>query len=420
MKKLKLKKLMTCAMAFVISLSTAMTAFAADEELPDGTPESPAGAAITKVLEMPQGTTIPNATFTFDIQEVSVDGDTSDAAKTTMPELTGSVTMDDNSVSALDGDKKIVTKNTGNILDEIEWPHAGEYVYKVTEVASSYTIADTNKETLTYSQAEYDLHVYIAEAEDGSLYVKSAGAIIRKDQSGGTQGEGEKVDPSVPGSETEGNSFKFVNTYTKTPGGREDPDPKTQSFAISKAVAGDMASKTKYFPFEVTITNNSMVTTASYKAYICTLSNGTYTKVSAEEANGQYDTGTDYVTLTTGIKSDIDLKHGQYLVVMDCPQGTIYNANEKAVPGYKASVHIVVGGIAVNPDPANTNANTALSTDNRIITAGGANSAAFTNTYATTVPTGILINNLPFIAMILVAIGAFAAFIINKRRKMAR
>jgi len=424
MKKLRLKKLissfLTGAMVLTVCMSTAMTAFAADEELPNGTVESPAGVAITKVLQMPQETAIPTATFTFDIQKVSVDGDASGTALATMPILTGSINVTGTSSSILDVDKKIITMHTGNILEGKSWPHAGEYIYRVTEAASSYTIADSTKETLTYSQAEYELHIYIAESENGVLYVKSAGAVIVKDQTGGTAGAGEKVDPSVPTVEARGNNFKFVNTYTKTPGGGENPDPDTQSVVISKAVEGELASKEKYFPFEVTIANNSLVSIDSYKAYICTLSGGVYTKVSGTEANNQYDAGKDYVTFAAGIMQEITLKHGQYLVFMDCPQGTIYNANEKAVPGYKAAVHIVAGGTAVSPDPANTISNTPLSTNNRIITAGGANTADFTNTYATTVPTGIIIENLPFIVMILVAIGAFTAFIVNKRRKMVR
>lgn len=423
MKKTKLRKIMTGllagAMALAICMSTAGTAFAADETLQSGTPESPAGAAITKVLQMPQETTTPNATFTFNLEKVSVDGDTTETSKAKMPDLTGSITMDSTSDSTLDGDKKIVTKNTGDILKGKTWPHAGEYIYKVTEAASGYTVKDANKETLTYSLAEYELHVYIAEAANGSLYVKSAGVVIKKDQSG-KPGSGEKIAPTVPANEMGGNNFKFINTYTKTSGGRDNPDLNTQSVAISKTVAGELASKTKYFPFEVTITNSSLVTTASYKAYICTLKETTYTKVSAAEANNQYDAGQDYVTFAAGVKKDIALKHGQYLVFMDCPQGTIYNVNEKAVQGYTAKVHIVKGGTAVNPDPSNTTANTALSTGDRIIAAGGANTADYTNTYATTVPTGININNLPFIIMILVAIGAFTGYIVSKRRKMAR
>lgn len=424
MKELRLKKLMTGfligTMALVLCLCTAAAVFAGNETLPKGTAEKPAGAAITKVLQMPQGTATPNAAFTFNIQKLSVDGDTSAEVLNKMPKLEGSISVAADSISTLDGDKKIVTKNTGNLLAGKSWPHAGEYVYQITETANTYTIADSNKESLVYSQSEYKLHVYIAEAASGALYVKSAGAVIVKNQNGKAEGDGGKVDPSVPTEVTEGNSLKFVNTYANTAGSGEAPDPDKQSAAVSKAVTGELASKTKYFPFEVTISNNSLISKASYKAYICTLNRSSYQKVSKAEANNQYDDGKDFVTFTVGMKKDITLKHGQYLVFMDCPKGTVYNANEKAVPGYKAAVHIVTGGTAISPDPSNTAANTALSTGERVITAGGANTAAFTNTYATTVPTGIIIDNLPFIAMILIAIGAFIVFIVGKRRKRAR
>lgn len=419
----RLKRIMSglfaSALALTLCMSSAMPVSA--EPLPNGTVGDPATAAITKELQMPQGTEAPTATFTFNIVKVSVDGDDSSSALTSMPSLTGSVTVSNTTYSSLNGDVKSVIANTGDILAGNTWTQAGEYIYNVTEAASGYTISDPAKETLVYSLAEYELHVFIAE-DNGVLYVKSAGVNIIKDQSGNPV-SGEKIDPTVPG--VSGNNFRFVNTYTKTKGGGEiTPDPLMQSFSISKAVAGDMASTTKYFPFEVKLTNNSLITTPTYKAYICTLAAGAYTPETAANVNNQYDTGQNYITFTEGTAKTVNLKAGQYLVFMECPQGTIYAAIEGAVAGYIARVDIVTGGVAISDSNLiNTTANTALSTGNRIVTGdttSSVNTADFTNTYASTIPTGIIINNLPFIIMILAAVAMFTGYIVSKRRKMAR
>lgn len=422
---MKLKKhlagMINVLLVLVICMSNNKTVFAADAVWAVGTPENQAGAAITKVLQMPQGTAIPTATFTFDIQKISIDADSSDTSIAAMPDLEAKVVVTGSSDTyTINDDKMFVIKNTGNFLAGKTWSQTGEYIYKVTETANSYGITNAAQETLIYSQAEYELHVYIAETEAGVFYVKSAGAVIAKDQNGATYGFGEKVDSAVPDEISAGNGFSFVNTYTKTPGGGAAPDPDTQSVAISKTVVGELASKTKYFPFEVIVSNNSLISTNTYKAYICTLSNNVYTKVLDENANNQYDAGKDYISFTAGAARQIDLKHDQQLVFMDCPQGTVYQAEEKALPGYKAAVHIVTGGSAVTPDAANSSANTALSTGHCTIISGGANKAVFTNTHLTTIPTGIITNNLPFIIMMLAGIIGFAGFIIKKIRKTGR
>jgi len=65
--------------------------------------------------------------------------------------------------------------------------------------------------------------------------------------------------------------------------------------------------------------------------------------------------------------------------------------------------------------------NTALSvgTPTAVIIGVNANSAAYTNTYKTVTPTGIDLNNLPFIMMLVIAAGAFVAFAAVKSRKRA-
>jgi len=438
LKKSRLKKLitdlLTGIMVLAICTGTPTTAFAKEKLLQKGAKENseitkeyltefgsvekPGGVAITKELQIPKGTKIPTASFTYKFDKIEVDEDTSKEALDSMPKLAGGISVNENSESTQEEDIVIVRKNTGNLLKDKAWPHAGQYVYRVTETFDNNTIDDSKKEVYEHSKAEYVLYVYIAEAEKGEgLYVKAVAAIIDKNDKGkyGTD-KGTKVDLTVPKEETDGNNFKFVSKYISTPGAKEAPDPKKQSVAVSKVVSGDLASKTKYFPFEITIKENPLMTIGSHKAYICTLGDGTYTKVTKEEAGNQYDKDKDFVTFKSGVKKDISLKHGQYLVFMDSPQGSICTVSEKAVPGYKAELKMHIGGKESNEK--NPITNTVLG-GKILISEGGPNSAAFTNIYASNINTGIIIDNLPFITMILIAIGAFTVYIINKGRKRA-
>ncbi|WP_066649440.1 hypothetical protein [Christensenella timonensis] len=86
MKRTKtLKVVLALALAVVLCLGSMTSALAAP--VTGGTEGTPLQAAITKVLEMPDGTTTPTASFTFDVTKVSVDGLTAAADLATMPAL---------------------------------------------------------------------------------------------------------------------------------------------------------------------------------------------------------------------------------------------------------------------------------------------------------------------------------------------
>jgi len=421
MKKLRFKimaGLLTVAMTFVVFMSLVMTTFASDKvESPVETVDKPAKVAITKELQMPEGTKTPTATFSFVFTKTRVDGDNTAAAIGKMPDLADSSKVDYDTESSKGITKdgiKTVTANSGNILENVTWPHAGEYVYLVRENQGSYVIKGAAKETLVYSQAAYYLHIFIAEDTSGKLYVKGVAAFAERDQKGAEVQEKKKVDSSVPIDKNGGNNLKFTNTYTNTRGGGEAPNKTNESFFISKEVVGEMANKSKYFSFDVTITNNPLVSTTEYKAYITTFNGTTYTKVSLGEANNQYEKDQDYVIITVGEKKTVTLKHGQYLVVMDSPYGTKFEAVEAAAPGYAPTAVVRESGVPQLLGDDDT-ANVPLSSGTKTVLSDGFSNAAFTNYAIVSIPTGISLDNLPFIAMVLVAITAFGVFIFSKR-----
>lgn len=87
---------------------------------------------------------------------------------------------------------------------------------------------------------------------------------------------------------------------------------------------------------------------------------------------------------------------------------------ETGVPGYLPSVSITGDPAAtITPDPLEKGE--AANVEGLL--APGTNTVAFTNEYQSASPTGIFMDNLPFILLILVAVGGIVAYLAVKRRK---
>lgn len=405
-----IKVFLTLALTLTMCMSSLTTVFAAGGSI-YGTEENPAQAAITKMLQMPEGTITPAADFTFAFAKKSVDGNTADADLATMPEITDkTISYTSADVGTTTAGLKSVPKETDNIFDTLTWPHAGVYTYTITETADTYT-ASTG-ETMTYSGGEYDITVYVENGTNGNLYIGAIGTTIEiKDNSGQT--EGDKVDPT-PGADGEYSKLIFTNTYTKNNGGTDPVDDSVLS--ISKMVAGDMADQSKYFVYDLTVTQAATLPdTTTYKVYVVEGNTVLTTIPTANYSGTVSNDGTyDYIQVTAGTPVTVNLKHNQRLSFTDAAVGTSYVAVEAAAADYTPSVSIVVNG--GTPNTVNGTINTSLSTNTQLI-GEAANSADFTNTYKEVTPTGISLNNLPFLMMIVLAAGALTAFVVVKFRK---
>ena len=417
-------------------------------------------AAITKVLQMPIGTTVPGVTFEFAVSKngVVIDPvadptgtnlDSTAATIASMPALTNLSAPYPGTVTGVTtGDTTTYTQETGDIFANItntSFPHAGVYQYTITEVKPSYTPADPTKETMTDSKAQYTINVYVANvpAPGTGTYIYAIGDYKDKNDDGTANGA--KVDPT-PGGNTITNTgysdMAFTNTYIHT---NTVTDPVAGStLAVSKAVTGTFADMTTYFGYSMTVNAPTLVydplnpgtaTAPTYSAYIL-YKNGS--KITGSDltdttrnnvAATNVDTTTGLITVTSGTQFTYSLQDGQKLVFVDTPVGTSYSVNETGTLGYTPSETVTYGS---TPLQTNTDAGTkgsALSTDTAIAPVFGGvayttnlvgestNSAAFTNDYQTITPTGILINNLPFIGLILLAVGAFGAYVVVKSRK---
>ena len=228
------------------------------------------------------------------------------------------------------------------------FPHAGLYEYKVTETAGT-------GDGITYDTAEYDLNVYVVNYEGGDLKVKS----ITAEKDGDKQEE-----------------LSFTNTYRKN-----------SRLTISKKTEGEYADKTKDFDF-----------TIEFKKAATELDNVyTYTgKIGDETVDCKVDE-----------EATFKLHDGESLVFDKLPAGTRYVVKEVAAEdGYTPSIKIVENGVETPGETVSESEGISSAATGTNLVGENKNEVVFTNTYEDIPLTGIILNNWPFIILIILAIGA--------------
>ncbi len=397
--KHRFAKVLSAVLALVMCMAMGTTAFAANST---GDETTPATATIVKELQIPGGTTTPDATFTF-----TATSETTDA-----PEIAEKIVTYSAADTAADG--KLY--KTIDLFENVTFSHAGEYVYTVKENSDTYTAGD--KETMTYSAAEYKLTVVVKNGENGP-YIAEIAAQQMKDDAGTDITTQTKVDPNpTDSSDPTSGGVRFVNTYVKggsivnpdpdpdKPGGGDKTDPADALMTIAKTVTGDIGDMVTPFEFTVSASNPTIApdTDQTVKARIY-------------NADGTYDTTKGDITISTDTK--VSLAHGQKLVFLNLYAG--------ATVSFKETDAIAIEKYSVSAVVKNGDAD-AESLDKETVTSTGITvtpvsenkaSATVTNNLESISPTGVIINNLPFIMMIVVAAAGFVAYIAAKRRRSA-
>ena len=404
MKKTFLKKLVTASIAAVTALSVfrGVPTFADtnDDNLATAraTGESDAKVAINKTLKIAEGITTPNATFTFTFTPQT--GTSSNGA----PYETGT-NIPDQSVTFLSSDvlkpnEDSIKKDTTNIFYSVRYNHAGEYVYRVAEKNDGWHAISKNGtpiDYMTYDTRTYDMHVIVKnKSRENGTYISS---VYFKETS---NTNGAKVKPST-GSETYKYDL-FSNIYRKDAGKITDPndpkpnnpdqaniDPTANSLVIKKVVSGSSADKTKNFTFKLT-----------------------FKKASTEEAssiNGSIDGVSK--TFEYDRETTITLRHNQTLVFKKIPAGTKYKLVEVSSKGYTASSELKSNGLIKTQNGTKSQD----FTQENILVGEKPNNNTITNSLPDVTPTGLLIDNLPFILMIGLGLAGFV--VLSKKRRQA-
>ena len=314
-------------------------------------------------------------------------------------------------------------------LADVAWPNAGYFSYIVTETAGTNTytpVAPVKSEVMTYSLAQYRLDVVIwnnPDTDELEVYNVGAWRLVTDPEIPGvgkldpTPG-GERwvydeteehrwiTNPGDSGTDMRFSGMAFVNTFVRTIGDPTIPDPDSAALNISKAVTGIGADQTLAFSFSVTLTRGPLdKETGTIPAQIWD------TSVTPNVMVGSA------ISITPGTPTTFTLTHGQRLALGDAPVGTTYVVSETATPLYKPSYIIITGGGAgvANPAPG-PDFGGALATGIQYIRELP-NSAAFSNERQSIPITGLTVNNIPFVILILLAAGGLVIFIVFKAKR---
>ena len=351
------KKIGAFVLAGTMLLSMGTTVFAAGEPTVPNVNQN-GQVPITKDFEMADGLATPNVTFKF-----TATSETPDA----LPAMIEDISYAAGDKGTLKDEKYVISKDTA-ISFQGTWSHVGEYVYTVTE-----TQDPANKvENVTYDSSEYTLRVYVVNKNDNL--------------------EVEKITAEKAGTKTA--KILFKNTYAK----------KDATLIIEKNTTGTYANKTQQFDFTIAFTKSPTESTlGEFKGTITRKGNNTSEPVITN--NGSYN---------------FKLADGDKLQFTDLPVGTTYVVTENgAKDDYTPSVTVIENAQETVKDRVAQNEEQALSTQKengeKNLIGENTNKVTFTNTYKNVAVTGVIMNNLPFILLVAVAIVAFVSLAVMKR-----
>lgn len=281
-------------------------------------------------------------------------------------------------------------------VDFPSYTEAGKYEYTVTEnQTATPPITDGEHEKMIMSKAEYKMDVYV---ENTSTGCQIANIIVNQAK----DDKGETATGKVDISNTDKNGFEFTNTYVQEAGTGENPSNPGEdyntygSLNVSKTINGNggTASTTDEFSFKATF-NFPAGTDAN--------------TLGGVKANGTA------ITLTDGA-CDFKLTNGEKEKFTGLPVGTTMTVTESATSNYKGSAKVTING--VNEDSIVASKYDAPITVSDKKLGQKKNAVDVTNTYNNVPLTGIIMNNLPYIAMIVIGAAALVVYVQNKRKNL--
>lgn len=284
----------------------------------------------------------------------------------------------------------------------------GEYVYTVTS-SSTVTMTKFNDD-FKASSAEYKLRIFVAQAENGKLYIKGLSIINTKNDAGTDTGDDTKVD-GTPGTMTGGTAskfsgLKFVNEYVAKAGSVDptdpivpDPnDPKSYAFKVTNNTESK-GTQTGSFEYTMTVTKPSGITTAdnTYVYYV----------------DGTKQTG----TYGTAVK--FTLPDTKSMMIQSCYAGSKVTVDQKGVANWTATAETTFNGVK-DTQKLSAAVGKNLQVANKTL-GQKENKVDYKNIYKDIAVTGIIVNNFPFIIMIAIAVVAFAGIVaMNSKKRMNR
>lgn len=235
-----------------------------------------------------------------------------------------------------------------------KYDSVGRYIYTFQETAG-------NTAGVTYDSGKYRLYVTVINGNTAGTY-KIAAAYVKK------EGETTKVQ-------------EIVNTY------------QAGKLQITKEVTGNVGDKNKVFDVNVTLTVEAGKTV---KAPISIVANDGTAQDKAEIASSEWSGNKATVT--------VKVKNGTTVELKNLPVGVSYTVKEATYNDYTTSY--TQNGTRLTGTPADT-AVRATATDTVVIK----------NHKDTTVDTGVIISNLPYILILAAVAAGLVLFAAGKKRR---
>lgn len=278
--------------------------------------------------------------------------------------------------------------------DPNNFGHAGEYVFEVKETTQGYddkAETTTKIEKLTVDDSTYIVRVYVINTDNGLAY---QGITVEKG--------GDKIDPTIiieeipgdPDTKVGTSGANFINTYTEK---LITDDSGNGVLTVRKIITGDYGDKSK--PFDVSV-----------KFTIPTTATQDDVEVEGGTNNSARDIQweSDYVGIVHA-----NLADGGTITFKKLPVGTTYIVNETQDYTYKSKI---TGAVNVQ--------DTTYKAGHRSVPGAGPIQegnllVTIDNNKVGIVPTGLFIDNLPYIALVVAALGGLIFFIVKKASRSA-
>lgn len=371
-----------------------------------------AKAAITVVYKMGKDVETPKNTVSFEFTQ----GQDPDGTKV-MPNLTvPNIVFNANDTQYQDTsvtDMKVLRKQSDDFLKQFydymkvnsNKMKSGEYTYTLV---SKSTNAVASPDKFKASDAKYGVSIFVAQKANGDWYIKGT-AFRELLDNNGNAGSNNKID-ATPGTdlsngdEASFSKMAFVNEYTKVTGIDTDtPDPTNpakNAFTVSNTSTGQDAGMSTEFAYKMTLEAPSLSgigTTYTYSVY-----EGTTKKSGGTGTYGQ----------ELGFK----LSNGQTLIIAKGYAGTAVKVTQAGVGNWIPSVKYTFNNSSEKQQ--NEAMGKPLSVENQTL-GKVKNAVNFINSYNSIAVTGIIVNNFPFVMMIVMAMAAFVAIVaVKSRRRM--
>ena len=397
----KLNKFFAVLVALAMMAMLSVTAFAANPVAKTTTPGDSVPTKLTKAYDKAAGVNEPtNQIFNFTAKNVVPTDETGYKAHADVP-------------ATVNGGNANIGLALANIFPGTLFNDTGKYRFEVTEdlpqganAAREVVYEDTTDpnfkvtETTTYSAAKYQVDLVVASYTNPTTlatkyYVQSAAVTLLMDDNGGTEGLPKKA----PAGEDDGTGINltFTNKVNKEIENVKDPEgpPTTQeedknALEISKTVTNKDETKkadpAQEFNFKATVSFPDNTKAEKYKAVVKELN----------ENNEVVETAQTVEFTPSALTKTFKLKDGQWLAFKDIEAGATVTVTEDTIPGFTAS------GLETNYVVKDTG-NNAIDVTNEWDDSEGS-------------VTGILMSNIPYIVLALVAIGGLCAYVVVRRK----